>query len=92
MNSSSAQNGRCRAVDDFTSINLNLRRLEAERAATLPGSSSRPASRSNEGPSRRGDPGGFDVVCDQPVPEDLGIVDGGGAHVAIRRSPMPRRP
>ena len=76
-----AENQRPRAADDFRSINLRLREIELESRQPASPSAVAPSS---PAPTGKDDPAGFDVVCRQPTPEDLAVVDAGGACIAIR--------
>ena len=73
---------RLRAADDYWAINQRVRQLEARRRVSSEAVGASPPYREITGTN---DASGFDVVCNQPVPEDYGVSDGGGGRVEIRR-------
>ena len=72
------------AVEDHAAIHARLRELEMERRGiTVP----------KAAPSEIGkrDSNDFDVLCRQPDPAELGIIDNGDGHIVIPRSLGVRR-
>ena len=84
MSEQSAQKRPHRAADDFAAISHPVRQLQAQRGLRSSDPAG-PVPASRELAGGVDDPNGFDFICDQPVPEDYGIIDAGGGHIAIRR-------